>query len=825
MKFLLSGCSLFALTILLVPSALAADASRLEIYPSTLNLSGSDACAQILVTRISPDGRREDFTGDARFEASRAGWLRLTGGRVTPLADGTGTIRITAGGLNSEIPVHVSGSSTLHPVSFTHQVIPVLTRFGCNSGGCHGKQSGQNGFRLSLLGFDPELDHATLTKEVRGRRIEVAAPERSLLLLKASGGVAHGGGKKFDSNSDEYRLIRRWIAAGAIGMKDNDPTLKRLEVVPPMRRFTPEARQQMVALAHYSDGRTDDVTRMAQYESNDPEVAAVDAAGVTKAGKRPGEAAIMVRFSGKVEVFRAQVPVSQGTTGTDFVAHNPIDKAVVARWRELGVTPSPRAADSIFIRRMALDLTGTLPTPERVHAFETSKSPDKDAQLADELLSSPEYAYYFAGKWADILRVKRGNQADRAFGTFAFHQWLRDAVASDMPYDRMARRIIAAVGDEERSPTTVWYKDLTTTDQMVDNLSQVFLGTRLQCAQCHHHPYERWTQDDYWNLAAYFGQLGRKNIPMVARGGQQQQNLQRSVYYNKGTGAVLNKRTGKPAVPAPLDGGTTTLLPGEDPRNALVDWMVRKDNPFFARAVANRYWAQFFGRGIVDPIDDMRVTNPPSNPALLDALASELVKTNFSLRQLSRAIVTSSVYRLSSDPVPGNATDRQSFARYYPKRMTAEVLHDAVHQVTGTPPTFAGVPTDRHAPTRAIMLPDESFASYFLDVFGRPQRLSPCECERVSEANLAQVLHLVNSEEIQSKIGRAGGRADLLAKDPRPDAEKITELFLWALGRVPEESKLKLALDHVEKSGKNKKQAYENILWALINIREFSWVR
>lgn len=824
MKYGFGSCSFLAFT-LIWASSVSAEEALLEIYPTKIDLVGSDASAQILVTRIAPDGRRDDLTGEARFEASRTGWLRLAAGRAFPLADGSGTIRITAGGLTSEIPAAVSNSSTLQPVSFTHQVIPVLTRFSCNSGGCHGRQSGQNGFRLSLLGFDPDLDHATLTKEVRGRRVEVAAPERSLLLLKASGGIAHGGGKKIDSTSDEYRLIRRWIASGASGVNPSESTLERVEVIPSMRRFTPDSRQQIVARAHYSDGRIEDITRMAQYESNDPEVASVDTAGVMRAGKRPGEAAIMVRFSGKVEVVRAQVPVSQAAQGTDFVARNPIDKAIAARWRELGVIPSPRASDSVFIRRMALDLTGTLPTPERVRAFETSKAPDKDAQLADELLSSPEYAYYFAGKWADILRVKRGNQADRAFGTFAFHQWLRDAVATDMPYDRMARRIIAAVGDEERSPTTVWYKDLTTTDQMVDNLSQVFLGTRLQCAQCHHHPYERWSQDDYWNLAAYFGQLGRKNIPMVARGGQQQQNLQRSVYYNKSTGTVINKRTGKPAVPSPLDGGPAPLEPGQDPRNALVDWMVRKDNPFFARAVANRYWAQFFGRGIVDPIDDMRVTNPPSNPALLDALASELANNHFSLRHLSRAIVTSGVYRLSSDPVPGNAEDRQSFARYYPKRMTAEVLHDAVHQVTGTPATFAGVPTDKHAPTRAIMLPDESFASYFLDVFGRPQRLSPCECERVSEANLAQVLHLVNSEEIQTKISRNGARADVLAKDPRPDAEKITELFLWALGRAPEEAKLKLALDHIEKSGKNKKQAYENILWALINIREFSWVR
>lgn len=741
------------------------------------------------------------------------------------MTDGEGSIRVTAAGLTATIAVSSRDTNRETTVSFTHQVLPVLTRFSCNSGGCHGKISGQNGFRLSLLGFDPELDITTLTKEMRGRRVNVEAPERSLLLLKASGGIAHGGGKKFDTSSDEYKLLRRWVANGAAGPGASEAELLRLEIFPSMRQFIPEGRQQLVVQAHYSDGRIEDVTRMAQYESNDPEVAAIDASGVVRAGKRPGEAAVMVRHSGKIEVFRALLPILSGGKSEPFAGKGPIDRAIAARWKELGVTPSPRAPDSVFIRRLQLDLTGTLPTPERVRAFEASTAPDKDAKLADELMASPEHAYYFAGKWADILRVKRGNQADRAFGTFAFHDWLRNAVASDMPYDQMARRIIAAVGDEERSPTTVWYKDMATPDQMVDNLGQVFLGTRLQCAQCHHHPYEKWSQDDYWNMAAFFGHLGRKNIPMVARGSQQQQNLQRSFYYNKGSGTVINKRTNKPATPAPLDGDPVDVDSGADPRHALVDWMTRKDNPFFARAIANRYWAHFFGRGIVDPLDDMRVTNPPSNPALLEALARDLVESGYSLRHLCKTMVTSGAYRLSSEPVPGNAADKQSYARYYPKRMSAEVLHDAVHLVTGTPASFPGVPTDKHAPTRAIMLPDESFTSYFLDVFGRPQRLSPCECERVSEANLAQVLHLVNSEEIQSKISRVGARADLLAKDSRPDKEKVSELFLWALGHKPDESKLKLALSHIEKADKNKKQAYENIIWALINIREFSWIR
>jgi len=362
---------------------------------------------------------------------------------------------------------------------------------------------------------------------------------------------------------------------------------------------------------------------------------------------------------------------------------------------------------------------------------------------------------------------------------------------------------------------------------MVDNLAQVFMGTRLQCAQCHHHPYEKWSQDDYWGLAAFFGRLGRKNVPAMTRSAQQQNNLQRSFYFNRPTGTVVNKRDNKPIQPTSLDGKTLVADADEDPRAFLADWLVDAKNPFFARAVANRYWAHFFDRGVVEPLDDMRVTNPPSNPALLDALARHVVEDGYSLRALCRRIVTSGVYRLSSDPVEGNASDRQSFARYYPKRMNAEVLFDAVHQVAGSPASFNGLPSDKFAPTRAIMLPDESFSSYFLDVFGRPQRLSPCECERVTEANLAQVLHLLNSEEVQTKIARAGARADLLAKDNRPDAEKVDELFLWAVGHKPAEGKRKLALDHLNaaKNPRDKKQAWDNLVWALVNSQEFSWVR
>jgi hypothetical protein len=471
------------------------------------------------------------------------------------------------------------------------------------------------------------------------------------------------------------------------------------------------------------------------------------------------------------------------------------------------------------MRRVTLDLTGSLPKPADVKLFLADTNKDKRDKLIDRLLESPEYTYLFANKWADVLRVKRRGQPDRAAGTFAFHSWIRESIAKDKPYDQFVREILAATGDESQSPPTVWYKELQNPQEFVDDTAQVFLGLRIACAQCHHHPYEKWSQDDYWGLAAFFGRVGRKNMQVPGGFGNQQAN--RQVIFNRPTGNVQNKRTGAPAKIQPLDGEPMEVAPEDDPRQKLVDWMANAKNPFFARAVANRYWSHFFGRGIVDPIDDMRVTNPPTNPELLDALADELVKSKFSLKHLIKTIVKSRTYQLASAPNDFNKHDKQSFARFYPRRMSAEVLYDAVSQVTNTPAAFGGLPADKHSPNRAIMLPDEGFASYFLDVFGRPQRISACECERVSEANLAQALHLLNSQEVQVKLTRANGRADLLAKDPRPDADKVDELFMWAFSRLPSPEHRQIALEHINRHMTNKKLAYENLLWALINTKEF----
>jgi hypothetical protein len=806
------------------PPPKPSEVKALAVHPASVTLRGSDASQQLLITATLSGGAPRDLSGDVEYEVADAKVVRvLPGGRVVPLASGATEIVARFGDHAARVPVKAEAIEESLPINFGNQVVPIFSKLGCNSGGCHGKASGQNGFRLSLLGFEPELDYASLVKEARGRRVVPAAPDASLLLLKASGGIAHGGGKRMEVGSDEYRVVRRWIASGLPFGNPDDPVVTKISVHPGQRVLPRNGRQQVAVYAHYSDGSVEDVTRRAQYESNDTDVAAVDADGVVRTLALSGEAAVMARFSGQVTIFRATVPLGVPTPDYAFEPKTVVDRHTLAKWKQLGIVPSGECPDEQFIRRASLDITGTLPTPARLAAFVNDPSPDKRERLIDALVDSPEHSYYFANKWADVLRVKRGNQPGRAQGTFLFHNWIRETIARDMPYDEFVREIVAAAGDEGRCPPTVWYKDVQTADQFVDNAAQVFLGTRMQCAQCHHHPYEKWGQDDYWGLAAFFGRVAVKTVPVP--GVQQNQQNQRRVVYTRAAGSVTNKRTGRPAEMKPLDAAPVEVGPDDDPRHKLVDWMVDPKNPFFARAVANRYWAHFFGRGIVDPLDDMRVTNPPSNPELLDALAKELTDSNYSLKHLVKTIAKSRTYGLSSAPTEFNRHDRQANSRYYPKRMSAEVLFDAVCQVTDSPTAFNGLPQDRHAPRRAIMLPDESFQSYFLDVFGRPQRISACECERVSEANLAQALHLLNSEEVQGKIARTGGRAAALAKDPRPDREKVEELFLWALSRKPTEKQMRLALENIELNAKNKQIAYENIVWALVNTKEFIFNR
>ncbi|MBM3981178.1 MAG: DUF1553 domain-containing protein [Planctomycetes bacterium] len=806
-----------------------ADVKSVSVHPAKVSLTGSDDAAQLIVTATLANGQLADLTDEAKYAVTDGkSAVVLSGGRVVPRGNGASEIVITFGAHSAKVPLAVKNVGDNLPLNFTNQVVPIFTKLGCNSGGCHGKLAGQNGFRLSLLGFEPDLDFMTLVKEGRGRRLFPANPDASLFLMKATGRAPHGGGKKMDPESDEYKLVRRWIASGMPWGDEKDPFVTKITVFPEHRVLPRQSKQQFAVYAHYSDGAVEDITRRAQYESNDTEIATVDERGLIRTLGMSGEAAIMARYQGMVAVVRATVPLGVKTPDWAFAEKTVVDKHTTKKWKELGLVPSELSTDEQFMRRVYVDITGSLPTPKEVLAFVDDKAADKRDKLVDKLLDSPEYAYFFANKWADILRVKRRQEAGRAQGTFAFHEWIREQVANDTPYSDFVRSIVAASGDERKSPPTVWYKEIDKAEQFVDDLSQVFLGQRMACANCHHHPYEKWSQDDYWGLAAFYGRVGRKEVRLPVTNPNAQDNRVQVVYVRT-IGTVTNKRTQKPAEPKPLDGDPmATLSTDDDPRQKLVDWMVDAKNPFFAKTVANRYWAHFFGRGIVDPLDDMRITNPPSNPELLDALAKNLIDNKYSLKALVRTICKSRTYQLSSAPNEFNKHDKQAYARYYPKRLQAEVLLDALGQVTDSPTRFNGMPTDKNAPNRAIMLPDESFASYFLDVFGRPQRISACECERVSEANLAAVLHLLNSDEVQGKIARGGGRADALAKadDKRTDEEKVTEIFLWAFSRKPTKDDMAAALEHIKKleaksGAAGKKTAFENIIWALINTKEF----
>ncbi|MBX7207590.1 MAG: DUF1549 and DUF1553 domain-containing protein [Verrucomicrobiaceae bacterium] len=710
-------------------------------------------------------------------------------------------------------------SESPRPLNFANDIVPILTKASCNSGGCHGKASGQNGFKLSLLGFEPGEDYEHIVKEARGRRVFPAAPEQSLLLLKAINQLPHGGGKKMDPNSDEYKLLTEWISKGMPMGKDTDPKIVSIEVQPKQNTMKLKGEQQLKVLAHYSDGYVKDVTRSALYEANDKSMAETTEAGLVKLFDIPGDVAVMVRYQGKVTVYRATVPLGAPVENLP-AARNFIDELVFAKLKQIGMPPSPICDDSTFLRRVTLDLAGRLPTIEETKAFAASKDPKKRDGVIDTLLASADYADYFANKWAALLRNKREDKRDIT-ANFAFYSWVRDGLLENKPYDQMARELLAATGDVLENPPVAWYKRVKEPQQQLEDVAQLFLGTRMQCAQCHHHPFEKWSQQDYYGLAAFFSQVGRK--PTAIKG-------EEIIYHKRGVATSTNKRTKLPVKPTSLGEPPLDIPADEDPRLRLADWMSSKTNPFFAKSLVNRYWKHFFNRGLIEPEDDMRETNPPSNPELLDAMSKFFVDSGFDLKAVIRAIAQSHTYQLSAIPNEHNAVDRQNFSRYYPKRLPAESLFDAVNQITGTRSSFSGLP----AGTRAVALPDNSYnaSSYFLTVFGRPEGSSACECERTQEASLAQSLHLLNAQDIQAKLTANDGRAATLVKEEKPEPEKLRDLYVAAFSREPRADEVQLAEKHLAKprvdpEGKPldsvaaKRQGYEDILWAIINTKEF----
>ena len=794
-----------------------ADIREVVVKPAKVKLNGPDSVQQLAVdfqSNSNPEWR--DATGRATFRSAdpKVAIVDAAGG-ITAVGDGQTKIDVTLGGKIKSVEVAVSGLKTPPPINFTNQIVPIFTKNGCNGGGCHGKSGGQNGFRLSLLGFEPDIDYETLIFESRGRRLFPANPNESLLLMKAIGASPHGGGKKMEPDSREYRQVARWIATGMPYGKPEDPMIKELRIEPALRVLQRESSQQLLVTAIYSDGSTEDVTRLAQFQSNDTDVAEVDGGGVIRTKDLAGQAAVMARYQGLVTVFTAKVPLGLPIASkVDFPTDNLIDRLAMKHWNSLGIQPSGQSTDAEFIRRVSIDIIGTLPTADEARAFASDKDPGKRAKLVDKLLARPEYASLFALKWADILRNKRGTNPYMSYG---FYSWIRSRLAENVPYDEFVRGILAATGNSRTSPPVMWYSQLKTPDAFVDDTAQVFLGMRLQCAKCHHHPFEKWSEDDYYGFAAFFGKIGRKPDLEAARRGRKE-----DVIFTAKGGGVSHPKSGKSMEPKGLgDASVADLSTVDDPREKLVDWMADTKNPFFAPALVNRYWAHFFDRGLAEPIDDMRDTNPASNPELMQGISQYFIDSGYDLKKLVRLICTSRTYGLSSEPNKFNQNDNQSFARHYPKRMPAEVLLDAVSQITAVPTDFSGFPKG----TRAIDLPDDAIGSTFLQTFGRPERDTSCECERVGDASLSQSLMLLNSPEVQAKLSAANGRAEQLAKDNRPDDVKLAELFWAAYARGPEPVEIKTAQGFIaSKAPEKRKEAWEDILWALINAKEFQFV-
>jgi hypothetical protein len=808
-----------ALTVIAVGMPLPVFADEVVADPPSLTLTGPAARHSLLIHGKRADGSLFDLTRSAKYRVADPKIAAVSdAGVVRALADGQTTIRVEMNGASLSVPVRVVDSAKPRQFHFENDIEPLFGRFGCNASGCHGKAEGQNGFKLSVFGFDPVADYSALLKEARGRRIFPAAPEKSLLLTKPAGQVPHGGGLRIPAGSDAYETLRSWIAAGAPFGDADVPRVQNIRVEPSERILAMHGQQQLRVIAHYQDGREVDVTAHTRFQTNNEAVSSVAADGLVRTADVPGEATIMAAYLNEVAGCRLLVPRSGKVDFPKLAANNFIDPLVDAKLKKLNIVPSGSVDDQTFVRRVYLDVIGTLPTPDEVRAFIKDKAADKRAKLVDALLERPEYAEFWSVYWSDVLRVDRAILGHKR--AYSYYSWIRDSIGQNKPYDQFARELVTAEGLLDEAPAANFFRVHTKPGEAASAISQVFLGLRIACAECHHHPFDRWAQDDYYRMSAFFAPLvfsKAANIDTISAIGESK---------------AVNPRSGRALIAAPLGSdydsvptgalfvGIKRLAPDSkgDHRKLLADWMVSPKNPYFARNVVNRYWAHFMGRGIIDPPDDVRATNPPTNPELLDALTQNFAESKFDLKKLIRTIVASRVYQISSKPNETNDKDEQNYSRYLFKRLEAEVALDAISQALGVPEKFEGYP----AGTRAIQLWDSKVRSYFLKTFGRPARTTPCECERNSEPNIASVLHVLNSDHITAKLQHEGGTVAKLVRKIGDDAKLADEMFMIFFSRPPTEKEKTTVLEHIKKAEAGKRrQAWEDVAWALLNSKEF----
>jgi hypothetical protein len=778
------------------------------VHPLQINLQGPRDEQRIGILGEYADGRVWDLSRTIKVVSSDPKVVAIDAGNVArPVGDGRATLTVTAGGQGKTIAVTVKGASVDVPVDFTREITPVLTRAGCNQGACHGAQHGRGGFRLSLLGFDPLFDHVQIVQSAEGRRVVLSDAERSILLQKPALLMEHGGGQRIKVGGREYSYLKRWLEDGAPEPSVKDAEVVAIEVWPPRRIMVTGEQQQLLVKATWKDGKTEDVTATAQFDTLNDGVAAVSADGLVIAVAL-GETHIMVRFCGQATIAQVTLPFAKIEPYPAVARHNFIDDKLVAKWKDLGLTPSPLCTDEEFFRRLHLDVIGTLPKPADVQAFLADKSPDKRQKAIDKVIDRPEFVDFWALKFGDLLRINRNALNER--GMWSFHNWVRACLRDKKPLDEMVRDIITAEGSTFTEGPANYFMVARNAGDWAETTAQLFLGVRIGCAKCHHHPFEKWSQEDYAGMSAIFVRLGTKaSREFGIFGGEQ-------VVFLKPAGEQSHPRKGGLVKPHPLGG--PNMDDPIDRRVKLADWITAADNPFFARNVVNRFWGYLMGRGLVEPLDDMRATNPASNPELLDALADDFIKHKYDLRHLVRTIVSARGYQLASKPTPANRGDALNvhFTRYTVRRLTAEQLADAIDFAAGTVEKYPGLPLG----TRAIQLPDSGVKSFLLDTFGRPARQITCECERTTQPNIAQALHLLNGEFLNKKVGDPKGRLDVLLKAKKDMPAMVAELYLVTLSRPPLPEEIERARHWVSQAA-SPREGLQDVLWALLNSREF----
>ena len=817
------------MTLLLAITALttftaATAAEPFVISPGDIRLDGNFERVQLVVTQADASAKTADtladLTADAAFTSVDPSIATVNEhGQLLGIANGETKLTIKVGDHLVERSVVVSGIEESPATEFVRDIAPILTKAGCNMGACHATQHGQGGFKLSVFGFEPSADREAVMRDRHQRRANMVAPEKSLLLLKPTMTVPHGGGKRLAPKSVEHQTFVAWLKNGAPAPKKEPATVTALSVHPKQRVGKQGLSQQLRVEATYADGTIRDVTALALFDSMDEAMLDVSDTGFVRTHGK-GQAPVMVRFEGQAGIAMFVVPYDDSVKLTGWQNNNFVDELAEKKFRELGIEPSPLCDDSTFVRRAFLDATGSLPTIEQTAAFHAKTEPNKRERLIDELLGltgdplrdvyNDNYAAWWTLKWSDLIRnTSNGGGQEQAM--WSMHNWMKEAFRTNRTFDKVVRELVTAKGSTYSNGPANYFRIFGNTTDLTESTAQLFLGVRLECAKCHHHPFEKYGQDDYYAFSAFFSRVGTKRSEEFGLFGNE------SVVIVKTSGEASNPRTRKRMEPTPLEGEPTDHP--LDRRIALADWLTAKDNGYFAKSIVNRYMSYLLGRGLVEPVDDLRSTNPPTNPALMDALAKHFVESDFDLKQLIRVIMTSRLYQLDSQPTKQNLLDQRFYSHYHVKRLPAEPLLDAIDQVTGSPTKFKNLP----AGTRATELPDAEYPNYFLNTFAKPRRASVCECERSPDENLVQALHTLNGDTLTTKLADKNGRIARLINEKKTSEDIVQELYQAALCRPPSDAELQTSIEYAKESP-TPQEGYEDVLWGLMNSKYFLFV-